>query len=273
MLWSAFWRGSARDGCTAAFPPAAQQVIAAGWQAVFAGRPATTRLLDLACGRGAVLAMAAAAGIESPTGVDLADQGAIQTPEARILGGVDLRRLPFANRSFDLVVSQFGVEYAGLDDAVDEAARVTGGEIAWLLHAADGAVVQQAREQIAQADWIDHDLGGFAAIARGPDALAPLLREVIAAERMAGNAALLEGFYHHARALAAQPDPALVDRFAADWREHRARLADLVRAAPDAGQAAAACARLADAGFDVNMTDLCGGAVLVGRWLKGRRRC
>jgi SAM-dependent methyltransferase len=270
-LWTAFWRTSGPDGCTAAFPPSAQQAIAAGWQRVFAGQAAGTRLLDIACGRGAVMAAARAAGIASRTGVDIAAADVVTSDGEHILSGVDARVLPFADRAFDLVVSQFGLEYAGLSDALSEAARVSGRDIAILLHAADGAVVTQAREQARQAHWIDAELDGFGALERGGRDLAAVFSDVVAAARTAPNTALLEAFQANAQMLATQDDAALRSVFAGEWREHAARMRDLVRAAPDADAAAAAAASLRMLGFVTQLTELRADGALVGRWLVGRR--
>lgn len=53
----------------------------------------------------------------------------------------DAARLPFGNQHFDLVASQFGLEYAGTA-ALAECARVTapGGTIALVMHHRDGAL-------------------------------------------------------------------------------------------------------------------------------------
>lgn len=270
-LWSAFWRTGAREGCTMAFPPAAQQAIVSGWRAAFANRPPETRLLDIACGRGAVMALAAAAGLASRTGVDIAATDAIAIGGERILGGIDARALPFEDRAFDLVVSQFGLEYAGLDAALDEAARVTRGDLVLLFHAADGAVVTQAAEQARHAAWIDAELKGFEALSQGGAVLDSVLAKVLAAARTAANTAMLEGYYHTARALAARPDPAMIAGFAAEWRDHAGRMADLARAAPDRGAAHAAVTTLERQGFAAKLSDLAVDGALVGRWLSARR--
>lgn len=266
--WSAFWRTGARDGCTAAFPAAAQAAIASAWHQMFATQSSTIRLLDVACGRGAVLAHAAAAGIVDRTGVDLAEDAAVAVPDERILGGVDACALPFADRSFDLVVSQFGLEYAGIERALPEAARVTRGALAFLVHAREGAVVAQAREQAAQAQWIDAERDGFGVIARGALDCEALLAEVDAAAQAATNPALLLAFADHARALSQRPDRLALDAFAAEWRAHAARMADLDRAAPDAAALDRAAQALGADGFTVMIDDLHSGGALVGRWLR-----
>lgn len=270
-LWSAFWRTSARDGSTAAFPPAAQQQIREGWRRLLEGRRPDTRMLDIACGRGAVLALGAAAGIQARTGVDIAQIDAIAENGEHILGGIDARDLPFEDATFDMVVSQFGIEYAGLAEAMTEAARVSCGEIAVLLHAADGAVVAQASEQASQAVWIDEELDGFGAIARRGSDLSTVLARVASRTGSERNTALLEAFYINAQALATQADPAPLVAFATEWRAHAARMLDLVRAAPSCDEATAAAAMLGDRGFVTDLTELCIDGMLVGRWLVGRR--
>lgn len=102
------------------------------------------RVLDLGCGRGAVLLMVAqriprggAVGIDiwsqkdqSGNAMDVTRVNAISEGVAdRVeLHTADMRRLPFADGSFDLIVSSVAIhnigERAGRDQAIDEAWRV-----------------------------------------------------------------------------------------------------------------------------------------------------
>lgn len=61
--------------------------------------------------------------------------------------------LPFADGAFDVVVSQYGVEYAGLEAFV-EAARVLapGGRLAFLSHYRDGAIDRSHARQLTAAN-------------------------------------------------------------------------------------------------------------------------
>jgi len=102
------------------------------------------RILDLGCGRGAVLLLAArhlttgrAVGVDLWRSVDQSGNSAQATRRNAIAEGVadrvelhtaDLMALPFENNSFDLVVSSLAIHNirgrAGRDKAVDEAVRV-----------------------------------------------------------------------------------------------------------------------------------------------------
>ncbi len=91
--------------------------------------------LDLACGAGLALQLAAAHGADV-AGVDaspaMAAYAAARTPGARV-EVADLEALPFPDASFDAVTSFNGVQYAAdVDAAVREAARVLkpGGRLA-----------------------------------------------------------------------------------------------------------------------------------------------
>jgi SAM-dependent methyltransferase len=271
-LWTTFWKEGARDGCTAGFPSHTRAAIVQGWRSVFAGRPAATRLLDVGCGRGAVLALAASAGLDRRTGVDLADGGAVGVAGEDIRGGIDARGLPFADRAFDLVVSQFGIEYAGLKTAIGESARVTGRELALLVHAAEGSVVGHAREQAEHAAWVDRTLDGFGALATGGAALTRVLAQIEARAARAQNRALLDGFSQQAVALRSAPDARAIAAFAAQWRAHAARMRALAHAAPSAGEVATAAKSLRADGFDTSVSEARSGGALIGRWLRAQRR-
>lgn len=76
-------------------------------------------------------------------------------------GGVNAADLPFADRSFTMVVSQFGLEYADFGKAIGEACRVADKGLKLLIHAADGAVVRQNKLIPGQVDWLRDELGIF----------------------------------------------------------------------------------------------------------------
>ena len=102
------------------------------------------RILDLGCGRGAVLLMAAqhlttgrAVGLDLWRTIDQSGNSAQATQRNAVAEGVadrvelhtgDMRALPFADDSFDLVLSSFAVHNisgrAGRENAIREAVRV-----------------------------------------------------------------------------------------------------------------------------------------------------
>ena len=79
---------------------------------------------------------------------------AIKNVERRFPGTVgivaDARAIPLDNGQFNLVTSQFGVEYAGLE-AINEAARLvsSGGQLALMLHIEGGIVHDECSASLA----------------------------------------------------------------------------------------------------------------------------
>jgi SAM-dependent methyltransferase len=160
--WDAFWR--ARDKAVTredagARDPAPVHFWEAFFEREFAGRSEVS-LLDVACGHGAVTAVAV--NCARKCGTDLhahcADYSRAAVDELRKrfadVQGVacDAALMPFADGQFDFVVSQFGIEYAG-DAAFGEAARLVadGGTLAALTHLAGGAIHAECAGNLAVA--------------------------------------------------------------------------------------------------------------------------
>jgi ubiquinone/menaquinone biosynthesis C-methylase UbiE len=177
--WKAYWQEADRLAACVPDNPESAAAIEAHWQHVFADLPAGTRVLDVATGNGVLLVWAARAASTvgrslALTGVDLADID----PEhflpdyredlapASFHGSVAAEALPFADGSFDIVVSQYGLEYAELAPALGEAARVLApqGRLFWLAHHASSAVVVQGRVQLEQVELLLQKNGPFAAM-------------------------------------------------------------------------------------------------------------
>lgn len=288
-LWGDYWVDAGLHGCTAQFPEAVQREVAASWRALFATLPDGATLLDIGCGRGALLDLAGAAGALArgvkALGVDLAPATALGGEGFDIQGGVDAAALPFADRSFDCVVSQFGIEYAGFEIALAEAARVCGGQLVVLSHAAEGVVTEQAAEQAAQIDELlgprrlAERLRAAQAGGRLGADLADLRNELAAMIGGATNTGILDQLYvsfgEIARVAGVMPPAELaaaIDFMIAQLGRHRVRMAALATAALRGAAAEAATAALTAAGFEVTMSaQLSGGGDIVGYWLAARR--
>jgi SAM-dependent methyltransferase len=188
--WDTFWRGT---GAVGAFSSGgvAHPDIAAFWHDFFtsvASRNESIQLLDVATGNGALLETALSILDDSLTAYTCVDisEAAIQNIERRFPGVVgvvtDALSIPLEDKRFDLVTSQFGVEYAGMD-AIGESARLVanGGQLVLMLHFADGVVHKECQasleaiEKLQTANFIPLATAffdtGFAAV-RGADRLA-----------------------------------------------------------------------------------------------------
>jgi ubiquinone/menaquinone biosynthesis C-methylase UbiE len=176
--WRHYWRDNRLAACVPDNPDSAA-AIETEWTDFFSGLPADTRVLDIATGNGVLLVWAAQAARATGrelglTGIDLADiDPARFLPEhradlsaARFIGGTAAESLPFADCSFDVVISQYGLEYADLDLALSEAARVLapGGQLHWLAHGDDSIVVAQGRALLVDIDLLLASEGPFAAM-------------------------------------------------------------------------------------------------------------
>ena len=267
--------------------------VAAGWQDFFSGLAEKSRIIDLCTGNGAIALIAASIGRSenkhfSITAVDQAD---IDPPayvtrhrEAlaaiRFQGGTEVEALPFADKEFDVAVSQYGLEYADLERAVPELGRVLarGGQARLVVHAADGIVAAGSKRVVADADLLLNDIGLIAAARRCFEDVgqveagdtSPAAREkadeAFAAfrtalkrtgERIAGaddkmmfhnsGAVLLDAF--RARGWAGLPAVlAKVDTVEGEILAHRGRLQALIDAALDERGAKALAERLEAAG-------------------------
>ena len=166
--WRDYWKSDRPASCVPENEATAKE-IAEYWIGMFAELPDGSRVLDIATGNGIILAHAATAAGQGGktfelTGVDLAEieprQFLSDFPagfeNVRFVGGTAAESLPFGDAEFDVVVSQYGLEYAQLDKALAEAERVLapGGRLVWLAHCEDSEVVQQNRDQSAQVEYL-----------------------------------------------------------------------------------------------------------------------
>ena len=176
--WRRYWREHRLAACVPDNPDSAA-AIETHWRGFFTEFPAGNRVLDIATGNGVLLVWGAraarATGRElTLTGIDLADidparflpEHRVDLAAARFIGNTAAESLPFADGSFDVVVSQYGLEYADLEPALSEAARVlaAGGQLHWLAHGSDSIVVAQGRAQLVDIDLLLGSKGPFAAM-------------------------------------------------------------------------------------------------------------
>lgn len=148
--WTLFWADPAQSRC-AAGAPEIRRSLADHWSAFAAALPRGTRVLDLGCGAGAVGRMLLdARGDLHITGIDAAKIPRSDHPHLELLPGTGMESLPFPERSFGAVVSQFGFEYSHTEDAAREMARVLafGAKLSFLVHHANSAIVSANRSRL-----------------------------------------------------------------------------------------------------------------------------
>ena len=160
--WELYWQGD-RTACCLNDGPHYAENLAALWRPLFTELEDGAKLLDLCTGNGAIAMMAkqdaSARGIAiSVSAVDYANinpahhvkTGAQWLQGIEFQGGVDCTALPFDDGVFDAATSNFGIEYADLRKAGEEAIRILspGGRFQFILHAVEGTAARDSRTEL-----------------------------------------------------------------------------------------------------------------------------
>ncbi|NWG73467.1 MAG: class I SAM-dependent methyltransferase [Rubrivivax sp.] len=193
-VWARYWAGGALHACATSYGAEYGGAIAEFWRDVFGGLQPGQRVLDIATGNGALprLLFACRSDVEcdavdlspvAPTWVDQLPPAARQ--RLRFHDNTAAEGLSFADGRFDLVVSQYGLEYCQLGDAAAQVRRVLGsrGRVAMVIHHVDSRPVELARDELAHVGWLRLPDGLV-------DAAAQLLEPMARAATPAGRDAL-----------------------------------------------------------------------------------
>lgn len=205
--WDAYWHGTAGVSAYSS-GGVSHPAIKAFWMDFFQqtkGSITEPEMIDIASGNGAIIDYALEVFETNPINISCIDisESAIGNIRERFPSVhcvvSDARSIPMDSGRFDIVSSQFGVEYAGLE-AIDEAVRLLaeGGQLALLLHSRNGSIYDEcatnldAISRVQECGFVPLAIEmfrtGFAAV-RGADR-APY---DAAATQLAPAVAILEG--------------------------------------------------------------------------------
>lgn len=182
--WTRYWKTGAETSCAGSYDGPYGRAIADFWREAFLALGPDARVLDIGTGNGPLPRILL--GLESRQdlhcdAVDIAEVAPAWVsalPQAaqgrvRFHSGCSAEQLPFADARFDLVISQWGMEYSDLQRAVPEILRTgkPGGAMRFIWHHADALPVQLAEEEISHLQWL---LQGSSLLAASRAMLAPM---------------------------------------------------------------------------------------------------
>lgn len=171
--WSDYWSSGALTSLPQDFAFNYDGEVRAFWHEQFKELPEPARVLDVCTGNGPIALLAAGWAAERGRSVDVTavdaarirpEEIARRRPEVAgliesigFLGETPVESLPFGDDSFDLVTSQYGLEYCRLEQAAPEIARVLrpGGRLAMLTHEASTDVIATMTEEQRDYDALE----------------------------------------------------------------------------------------------------------------------
>lgn len=167
QVWSRYWATGALHSCASSFGDAYGGAIGGWWQQIFGDLLADERVLDIATGSGALLQLGLRHCPSASVRWDGIDVGQVapewlrtlpeaQAQRVRVHPGIRAEALPFADSSFDLVTSQYGIEYSELHQSLAEVHRVLRprGRLRCVLHHAQARSVVLARAELDHIRWL-----------------------------------------------------------------------------------------------------------------------
>lgn len=167
--WSSYWASGALHSCGTDRQRNYSGAVDDFWRYALDGVRSGEHILDVATGNGALpkrlWEMPGRAGLTIDA-VDLAELAPAwyrpaQYPGIRFHSGVGMEALPFADGTFDWVLSQYGLEYAQWPLAIQEVLRVLkpDGRIALVLHHSNSLLVRLAAAELVHQHWLMDEHG------------------------------------------------------------------------------------------------------------------
>ncbi len=166
-IWDSYWHDSRIKSTVAESSPEAEALLDAHWRELFVDLPNGAAIRDLACGNGAVALIAAHMSNDTGKGFKIygVESAAIDppkyVPKEELLKTIEftpvtpIELLPYQTGQFDVVVSQYGMEFAD-SRAIGEAIRVLkrGGKFSAITFAANTFPVVQSASKMRQSQYL-----------------------------------------------------------------------------------------------------------------------
>ncbi len=170
--WSEYWGQGHSTSFGDDFKDNYQGVLRKNWTLIFERLTGEQKVLDLCSGNGTLIRLAKSVfpsfDIVEFTGVDYAeiplDPEFKKLKNVDFLSGINIELLPFESNGYNLVMSNFGIEYSELSNSIAEAARVLkpNGQLEFICHHT-GSVIIKKNKRILNALREVLDLGGVLA--------------------------------------------------------------------------------------------------------------
>jgi SAM-dependent methyltransferase len=161
-VWTRYWSHGVAHSCGGSYGSRYEGELAQFWLHAFAGLHAGARMLDIATGNGALPQLLLDADKTGTVCCDAIDLARLAPKWIDTLPDSQRAQiLPFPDRQFDMVVSQYGLEYTELDRSVPELLRVIvpGGKIVLIAHHVDARPVMLAATELEHVAWLRQPQG------------------------------------------------------------------------------------------------------------------
>lgn len=150
--WSDYWKQGHSDSFSDNDGSAYEGKIKKIWFDFFKPLAEDQSVLDIGTGNGSLISLAQSMTLPSINwvGIDKATLNVSNELQklnnVNILEEVSAESLPFENGQFDLVISQFGIEYANFRESIHEVSRVLNenGRYCFIVHHADSIIVRSS---------------------------------------------------------------------------------------------------------------------------------
>lgn len=161
--WDLYWETGALESCVTQSDALVQGALESFWREFSEGLNSQAKVLDLATGNGSVINNLLKFNANMHvTGVDRAqikpDPNLLMAKKEQVslVSNTDIKKMSFTDGSFQLVTSQFGIEYAltreakGVDDVIAESSRILEkhGKAQFLIHHNQSSLVKSNRTKL-----------------------------------------------------------------------------------------------------------------------------
>lgn len=124
--WSEYWKQGFITSFGDAFKNNYQGEIKTLWQDFSLSLNKNSKILDIGTGNGAVIELIQSVSQHDCIGIDLAkiNDNVVRQINGRFISNVSAEDMSFKNNSFDVVISQFALEYSNIQPSLNEIHRV-----------------------------------------------------------------------------------------------------------------------------------------------------
>jgi len=163
-VWSMYWSGGHKHSCIASKASEDREALDSYWQQQAAILPEGAKVLDMACGNGAVsFAIATARPDLIIDAIDKSElsaslhQTSANKNNLRFIDRTDILDLPESLSGYDLICSQFGIEYAGLEllPEILVSKLAPEGKISLLVHHQEGDLFRSTKRKVQEHQLIE----------------------------------------------------------------------------------------------------------------------